>query len=88
MTNCKYCGKPFEPVHNGTLYCSKACVEAVKRENRAKYNAEYKAQKKAEAYMAKYGGLNKKLAEAERQGKTYAEMQMAETIELYGRVRI
>lgn len=36
-SECKYCGKPFNKVHNREMYCSDTCCLNALREQKAKY---------------------------------------------------
>ena len=84
IKQCPYCGKYFEQNTNSQIYCSKECQKAAaqKMKQDSYKTFERKRQKR------KKSQLDRKIKTAHRQGTRYAELQKAETIEMFGRVEL
>ena len=84
IKQCPKCQKYFEQSANSQVYCSKECQKAAdqQRKQDSYKTLEDKQQKR------KTNQLDKKIKTAHGQGTRYAELQKAETIEMFGRVEI
>ena len=84
IKQCPKCQKYFEQNANSQKYCSKECQKAVYQQTKQdSYKTfEEKRQKR------KKSQLDNKIEKAHRQGIRYAELQKAETIEMFGRVEL
>ena len=84
IKQCPQCQKYFEKNTNSQIYCSKECQKAaaqkMKQDSYKTFEQKRKKRKKSQ--------LDKKIKNAFRQGTRYAEMQRAETIEMFGRVEV
>ena len=82
IKQCPKCQKYFEQNANSQIYCSKECQKAAyqqtKQDSYKKFEEKRQKRKKSQ--------LDKKIETAHRQGTRYAELQKAETIEMFGRV--
>ena len=84
IKQCPYCQKYFEQNANSQKYCSKECQKAA--DQKAKQDS-YKTFEQ-ERQKRKKNQLDKKIKTAHQQGTRYAELQKAETIEMFGRVEV
>lgn len=84
IKQCPYCGKYFEQNTNSQIYCSKECQKAaaqqMKQDSYKTFERKRQKRKKSQ--------LDRKIKTAHRQGTRYAELQKAETIEMFGRVEV
>jgi len=82
IKQCPKCQKYFEQNANCQVYCSKECQKAsyqqTKQDSYKTFEEKRKKRKKSQ--------LDTKIEKAHRQGTRYAELQKAETIEMFGRV--
>ena len=84
IKQCPKCQKYFEQNANSQIYCSKECQKAAAQQMKQdSYKTfEQKRQKR------KKSQLDKKIKKAHVQGTRYAELQKAETIEMFGRIEV
>ena len=84
IKQCPQCQKHFEQNTNSQIYCSKECQKAAyqqtKQDSYKKFEEKRQKRKKSQ--------LDNKIEKAHRQGTRYAELQKAETIEMFGRVEL
>ena len=84
IKQCPQCQKYFEQSTNSQIYCSKECQKAaaqkMKQDSYKTFEQKRKKRKKSQ--------LDNKIEKAHRQGTRYAELQKAETIEMFGRVEV
>ena len=84
IKQCPQCQKYFEQNTNSQIYCSKECQKAAyqqtKQDSYKKFEEKRQKRKKSQ--------LDNKIEKAHRQGTRYAELQKAETIEMFGRVEL
>jgi len=84
IKQCPQCQKYFEQNTNSQVYCSKECQKAA--DQKAKQDSYKTLDQKQQ--KRKKNQLDKKIKKAHRQGTRYAELQRAETIEMFGRVEV
>ena len=84
IKQCPHCQKYFERSANSQVYCSKECQKAAAQKMKQDSYKTFEQKRK----KRKKNQLDNKIEKAHRQGTTYAEMQRAETIEMFGRVEV
>ena len=82
---CECCGKEFHPSAYRQLYCTPKCGKELRREKEKENKAVKRIRKKKKGKSVL---TDAKLAEIHKDGKTYAQYQIEQTIELYGRVNL
>ena len=84
IKQCPQCQKYFEQNANCQKYCSIECRKVanqkMKQDSYKIFEEKRKKRKKSQ--------LDNKIEKAHRQGTRYAELQKAETIEMFGRVEV
>jgi len=86
IKQCLKCQKYFEQNANSQIYCSKKCQKAADQQRK---QDSYKTfEQKRQKRKTNQQRLDKKIKTAHRQGTRYAELQKAETIEMFGRVEV
>ena len=80
---CEWCGQPFETDLSGKRYCSKACFDKKNEAERHELREQRSKMRFAKKMMSKIetGVLDKRLEQARKEGKTYAEIQKEITID-------
>ena len=84
IKQCPKCQKYFEQNANSQKYCSKECQKAVYQQTKQDSYKTFEEKRK----KRKKSQLDNKIETAHRQGTRYAELQKAETIEMFGRVEV
>ena len=82
IKQCPQCQKHFEQNTSSQVYCSKECQKAADQQTKQDSYKKFEEKRK----KRKKNQLDKKIKTAHRQGTRYAELQKAETIEMFGRV--
>ena len=83
VLTCQYCGKQFVKtcLAGAQYYCGYRCRRSADNERK---KSAVKKVKRVKRNTLPEEGLNRKL----QSGKPYAEIQKAETVEMYARVKI
>ncbi|MCI5698458.1 MAG: hypothetical protein MR269_05465 [Clostridiales bacterium] len=76
---CKWCGKEFQAKHK-SLYCSMDCRNAVNRKRSRDYHRRKYKEAKAISQPEPNKMLNEKIAEANRRGISYGQLQAEKLI--------
>jgi len=84
IKQCPQCQKYFEQNTNSQIYCSKECQKAADQKMKQDSYKTFEQKRK----KRKKNQLDNKIKTAHRQGTRYAELQKAETIEMFGRVEV
>ena len=84
IKQCPHCQKYFEQSANSQVYCSKECQKAADQQRKQDSYKTFEQKRK----KRKKNQLDNKIEKAHRQGTRYAELQKAETIEMFGRVEV
>ena len=84
IKQCPKCQKYFEQNANCQVYCSKECQKAADQQRKQDSYKTFEQKRK----KRKKNQLDNKIEKAYRQGTRYAELQKAETIEMFGRVEL
>lgn len=84
IKQCPKCQKHFEQNTNSQIYCSKKCQKAAYQQTKQDSYKTFEEKRK----KRKKSQLDIKIEKAHRQGTRYAELQKAETIEMFGRVEL
>lgn len=82
---CGCCGKEFHPSAYRQKYCTTKCGKESRKEKEKANKTEKRIRKKKKGKSVL---TDAKLAEIHKDGKTYAQYQIEQTIELYGRVNL
>ena len=84
IKQCPKCQQYFEQNTNSQVYCSKECQKATYQQTKQDSYKTFEEKRK----KRKKNQLDKKIKTAHLQGTRYAELQKAETIEMFGRVEL
>lgn len=84
IKQCPYCGKHFKQNTNSQKYCSIDCQTKANYEKKLERYRQFKA----EEQERKLSSLDKKIKKAHENGLAYKDLQKAETVEKFARVRI
>lgn len=86
---CRHCGKEFFRRARNQLYCCSKCQIKAKNERAETWEAENKQLRLIRNEMKKITKLtDKKLEQIHKEGKTYAEYQIEQTLAMVEKVRV